>query len=133
MSADARITYQVQYQEEGGKPDDWFIMTGRSHDERQYHSEAEEGFHELTSMDEAVEIAEALVAGRSHPHKRDAYYWRRIVAARVFTLVRLSQLSGVYGTPNTDVPRETSPGRIELPSSEEELMRRIFHKHSEED
>lgn len=100
------ITYQVHYQQEGGKPDDWYTMTCRNHGEK-FRSEAEDGIHELTSMDEAVEIAEALVRGYSHPHKRDAYYWKKIVASRVFTIVRMSQLSAVYGDPNTDVPRET--------------------------
>lgn len=101
---DTSITYQVHYQTEGRS--DFFIMTCRSHGEP-YRSEVEDGWHELSSMDEAVEIAEALVNGHAHPHKRDAYYWKRIVASRVYTIVRLSQLSAEYGTPNVDVPRET--------------------------
>lgn len=100
------ITYQIQYQEEGGKPNDWFIMTGRHHDES-FRSAVDDGMHEISSMDEAVEIAEALVNGYSHPHKRSAYYWRPIVAARVCTIIRAHALSAVYGTPNVDVSRET--------------------------
>lgn len=103
---DWAIRYQVQYQEEGGKPDDWAIMTGRDHNEK-FRSEAEHGMHELTSMDEAVEIAKALVVGISHPHKRSAYYWKEIVASRVVTRVYAGTVSATYGTPNTDVPRET--------------------------
>lgn len=93
------ITYQVQYQEKGR--DDWFIMTRRNHDEV-FRNESKYGMHELTSVDEAVEIAEALVNGYSHPHKRDARYWRPIVAAKVITIVRLSVTSAVYGTPHAE-------------------------------
>lgn len=100
------IHYQVQYQQENGKPDEWAIMTGRDHKEK-FRSDAEYGMHELTDMAEANEIAEALVKGYAHPHKRDAYYWKKIVAARVVTRVYMGSVSATYGTPIVDVPRET--------------------------
>lgn len=91
------LTYQVQYQE-AGKPN-WFVMTRRNHDEK-YRTESREGLHELTSLDEALDTAMALTNGYANPHKPGSRYWRRIVAARVITIVRASQVSAVYGTPN---------------------------------
>lgn len=98
------LTYQVQYQEAGNS--DWYIMTRRNHDER-YRTESDKGMHEVTSLDEALDTAQALAKGYASPAKPGSCYWRRIVAAQVVTIVRVGQVSAVYGTPNVDVPRET--------------------------
>lgn len=102
---DDPFSYLVQYQYKGDT--DWCVMTCRDHGEP-FRSEIPRSMHEISSMDEAVEIAEALKSGISHPDPRPDRSRRPIVASRVFTIVRLAKVTAVYGTPTADVPRETS-------------------------
>jgi hypothetical protein len=97
------ITYQVHYQPKGKT--DWYVMTGRDHDER-YRNGVVGGVNETASMDEAVETAEALVRGLSHPKDPEGPYRTLVTAACVITIIRASQVSAVYGEPSGDVPRE---------------------------
>lgn len=100
---DDPISYQVQYLQEGAA--DFYIMTCRAPGEP-FHSEIERAMHELRDMSEAVEIAEALVRGYTHPHKRTDRGWRPILDARVITIVRLSKVTAVYSA-------RTDDGKIE--------------------
>jgi hypothetical protein len=101
------VRYQVQYQTTDSKPGDWIVLSRPNHDAR-FRSEADDGMHEITDLDEATDTAQALVKGYAHPHERHQYYWRPIVAARIVARVYAGTVSAVYGTPVTDVPRETS-------------------------
>jgi hypothetical protein len=94
------IAYEVHYQE-ADRPD-WFIMTGRDHNEHYRHPSDSPSAHETTSLDEATDTAEALVAHRAFPHDPKSPYYRRVVAARVITRVYTGAVSAVYGTPHPE-------------------------------
>jgi hypothetical protein len=97
------ITYGVQYQTVESGSADWFEMTGRNWDERRFRHDADSGStSETTSMDEAVEIAEALVTGRSYPSNPRARHHRTVVASRVVIRIHTGQIAAVYGDPTTE-------------------------------
>lgn len=93
--ADAAIVYAVQYQDATSKTEnDWYVMSGRDHNEK--FRNPGDGYDETTSMDEAVEIAEALVNRRSFPKDPKSRYYRRVTRSRVITRVTVGQVSATY-------------------------------------
>jgi hypothetical protein len=93
------LAYEVQFQDTGSKEGEWWTMTGRTYNERYRHPGHSNSTHETASMDEAVEIAEALVRGISHPTDPHGQYHRHVVAAQVVTRLYFGTVTAVYGKP----------------------------------
>lgn len=102
---DTTFAYAVQYQTEESKPGEWFEMTGRDHTQPYQHVADSGPAYETTSMEEALDTAEALYTRRAYPCDRMAYYYRPVIASRVITRVCTGHVSAVFGAPN--VSRET--------------------------
>lgn len=90
------LVYEVQYQDTDSGPDGWYVMPGRNYNEPYRHLPAYHNGYATSSMDEAVEIAEALVSKLSFPHDPRGRHHRRITRSRVRTLVYVSQVTAVY-------------------------------------
>lgn len=94
--AEASIAFAVQYRTvDSGEEGDWYSMSGRNWDERTFRYPGD-GVDETASMDEAVEIALALVQGRSFPHNPRCHSHRTVTDSRVITRAMVGQVTAVY-------------------------------------
>lgn len=100
--AEGTITYAVHYRTVDSKDDDWFVMTGRNHNERYRHAVANSSGWETSSMLEAIDTAEALFNQLAFPGDPTAYHHRRVTDSRVVTMVSVGQVTAVYTTPKED-------------------------------
>lgn len=93
---DTSIAYAVQYQDLDSKPDDWFDMTGRDHN-KPYNNPSDGGScYETTSLDEAVDTAEALASRRAYPKDPQSRYYRRVARTRIVVRVYTGHVAAVY-------------------------------------
>jgi hypothetical protein len=104
------FTFAVWYQDIRSKPDQWYVMDGRDWNQRYKHQTDDTGVWETADQREADDTASALVNGLAFPHRPDRgdqfdpthHTYRKVVAARVITIVRASQVTATYGTPVTE-------------------------------
>lgn len=92
---DTTILYEVQYRTDASKPGEWFVMDGRDHNEK-YRKPGGSLGSETTSMDEAVDTAEALATRRAYPHDPTTRFYRRVTASRVIVRVYTGHVAAVY-------------------------------------
>lgn len=93
---DTSISYGVQYRTVDAPDGDWREMSGRNWNEPFQHPAAAGSTYETTSLDEAVEIAEALVSRISHPQDPKSRHYRRVTGSRVIVRVYTGHVAAVY-------------------------------------
>lgn len=98
----AVLAYEVQYQTTASRPGEWFVMSGRDHNQPYRHPGYSALSSETSDMLEADDTANALVERRAFPHDPKSRYYVRVVAAQVVTRMYFGQVTAVYGTPVTE-------------------------------
>lgn len=93
---DTSIVYEVQYQDADSKPNDWFVMDGSDHDQNYCHQDEGNLSSETSSLDEAVDTAEALATGRAYPKDPESRYYRRVLRSRLIVRVYTGHVAAVY-------------------------------------